>query len=276
MLKSLKPAILRCLPSFVVTRLKRLYYPRLVRNFDPARWPCSVSVQALIRPGDTVIDIGANIGYITGLFARWVGPIGQVHAFEPVPETFALLEHNVRAARWGHVAIYPLALSDASGHALMGIPAYGGGGGENLYESHLLDRNESGTEGERPVAVEKGTLDTCLPRIEGRLALIKIDVEGHEAAVVRGARKLLESHRPALVIEVNTDPDEPDSSASKMFGQLQSLGYSVYMPTADGVRPRPPGERGVDYLFLTPDQAELASVKSAKSVVKETSEPRRS
>ena len=153
----------------------------------------------------------------------------------------------------------------------MGIPAYGGGG-ENLYESHLLDRSEAAPDGERPVSVEKATLDSLPLRIEGRLALIKIDVEGHEAAVVRGALNLIEAHRPALVIEVNADPDEPESEASEMFGQLQSLGYSVYLPTTDGIRRRQPGERGVDYLFLTSEQADSASVKS---VGKETSEPKR-
>lgn len=246
----LRNILLRWMPAGWVAALKRRYYPRVVRNFDASRWPCAAAARGCVRPGDVVVDAGANIGYLSGLFSAWVGPSGSVHAFEPVPETFQLLVHNARVLRWTNVQLHPFALSDGNRAAVMAIPAYPEGG-ENLYESHLVDGNRGASAGERPVTVELRRLDDCLDIPAGRrISLVKIDVEGHEAAVIQGGLQLLERHHPALVIEIRGNPDEAGSSAHSVLRTLSGMGYEVFMPTPGGMRPRAVGEQGVDYVFL--------------------------
>src|SRR5262249_42101912 len=69
-------------------------------------------VQSLVHENDTVVDVGANIGYYTLIFARLVGPRGRVFAFEPDPGNFALLKKNVEANRYKNVVLVNAALSD--------------------------------------------------------------------------------------------------------------------------------------------------------------------
>lgn len=204
----------------------------------------------LVRPGSVVVDAGANVGYVTALLARWVGPEGRVHSFEPVPETFELLSRAVRKLRLNQVYLHPLALSDAARRAEIRIPCYADGR-ENLYESTL--ESPPWLQGEtRKVLIETTRLDDALGEEEAaRVSFIKMDVEGHEERALAGARRVLEKARPALMIEIDGNLDDPQSSAGRIAGQLQALGYGVFF-WQDGWRPRRPGESAVDYFFLLP------------------------
>ncbi|MFH0909801.1 MAG: FkbM family methyltransferase [bacterium] len=243
----------RILPAPAAIWIKKLYYPHLIRNFPEQRWPGAEIVRRLVRAGDCVVDAGANIGYVTALLSRWVGPAGFVHAFEPVPETFDLLQHNIRATRLRNVVAHACALSSDSGHAHMDIPQYSGGG-SNLYESRIAGA------GERPagaVRVETKRLDAFSAEWGRPVSCIKIDVEGHELDVLRGSKSTLERDHPALYIEVSGDPDDPSSSASELVQFLSEYGYAVHIH-ADGVlRPRRVGDTSTDYFFLTKQHLEL-------------------
>lgn len=234
------------MPRGLVRRLKRWHYPRLLRGYGMERWPESAIVTRLVQPGDHVIDAGANIGYISLLLSRMVGPLGVVHSFEPVPTTHEFLAHNVAALALHNIRVRRVAVSDTPGVARMATPDYVGGG-ENLYESHLVTDGsaETGT-----FEVEVARLDDQLGADADRVTFIKIDVEGHELAALRGANRILAA-RPALLIEVAGDPDAAGSQASELFAMLFRLGYSPWR-LADGqlVR-RVAGDRSVDYFFLT-------------------------
>jgi FkbM family methyltransferase len=104
------------------------------RLFEPfeTEW-----LENLVRPGDTVFDIGAHIGFYTLLLARLVGPAGKVLAFEPDPANFALLQQNVVLNRYANVALYNLALSSQAGSAALFLS------GDNAGEHRLWQPAEA-------------------------------------------------------------------------------------------------------------------------------------
>ncbi|MBX9700083.1 MAG: FkbM family methyltransferase, partial [Acetobacteraceae bacterium] len=129
------------------------------------------AMAALLRPGDVFIDAGANIGAHALQAARLVGPTGQVLAFEPNPGTRERLDANVALNGASQVRVLPLALSDRAGTAEL-FPDEA----RNAGAASLRPRPGSGA----PVVVPTATLDSVLQEhgITGRVALVKIDVEG--------------------------------------------------------------------------------------------------
>lgn len=248
---STKHRLLKWIPRGLQQRVRRWYHPRLVARFTPDRWPPAPGVKTLVRPGDCVVDAGANVGYVTALLANWVGPQGRVHSFEPVPQTAELLQRSVKKLRLRQVAVHCCGVSDRSGEARMAVPTYADGG-ENFYESRVLAAGEPAAG--REVRIWLRTLDAELAPDASRISFMKIDVEGHEEAALRGAVDIIERSRPALLVEINGNLDEPDSSAGRVVSFLAARGYRSYI-WENGWRLRRTGERAVDYFFLRDEQA---------------------
>ena len=143
------------------------------------------ALAALLDQGDCVLDVGANIGNHTVYFAGVVGC--RVHAFEPIPSTFAVLEENIRRNGLdGHVQAHMLALGDGDGHAEVAAFDPGNLGGTAL---RLKDHGDI-----RVSSIDH--LELCCP-----VRLIKIDAEGMDVSVLAGAKKLIERDRPVLACE---------------------------------------------------------------------------
>lgn len=246
---SLRHSLVRCLPAPVKRGLRAWNSTRQVRRFTAERWPEAAVVRRLIRPGDVVVDAGANIGYITALLAGWVGPSGFVHSIEPIPETFRLLQRSMRKLGLHQVHCHGCGVSDQPGQAMMEVPAYPDGA-ENFYESKVVT-SASARPGARGVPVELRTLDQVVGDSLPRVTFIKIDVEGHEDPALRGAQELLQRARPALLIEINGSVDQPDASTRRMLDLLAGLGYGLYQMGPGGLEPHRSGPRAVDYFFLT-------------------------
>lgn len=144
---------------------------------------------AVVRPGDTVVDVGAHFGIYSLLAARLVGPTGRVLAFEPDPASRAQLERNVAGAHAATVEVRPEAVADRAGRARL-VRAHGAGDAS-------LDAGDDGIE------VETVTLaDACAAR-GASPDVLKVDVEGGEAAVLAGASPALLAGLRALVLEVH-------------------------------------------------------------------------
>ncbi len=143
------------------------------------------ALAAMLDQGDCVLDVGANIGNHTVYFAGVVGC--RVHAFEPIPSTFAVLEENIRRNGLdGHVQAHMLALGDGDGHAEVAAFDPGNLGGTTL---RLKDHGDI-----RVSSIDH--LELC-----GPVRLIKIDAEGMDVSVLAGAKKLIERDRPVLSCE---------------------------------------------------------------------------
>jgi FkbM family methyltransferase len=206
--------------------------------FDP---PVTETLHRLIDPGDLVVDVGANLGYLTSLAAARVGREGKVIACEPHPRVYELLERN--AARWrevggvGEVEPLRVALSDSEGEGTL-IAAAGSTFDVHMGLATLGDEGVANPDGEE-IAVRLARLD----EIAGaeRIGVLKIDVEGHEPDVLRGASGLLE--RGAVRDIVFEDHDDYPSEATAI---VEDAGYELISLENDlwGLRLVPPEDRG--------------------------------
>ena len=208
-----------------------------------------------LTPGITVIDVGANLGFYTCLFARKVGPTGRVIAFEPTPSTFALLEQNVRINGVQDIVdCRCMALSDKAGIAQLNVFSDGRDAHNSLgvtqYSEHCVS--------EAVIDVPTVTLDTYLRPLEFRHGcFIKIDVEGFEYQVLRGGLDHLRRIEPlALMVELYEPiARQCGSSVLKTLELLESCGLDAYyMATAGRLRPLDAdGRRALVEARLPPD-----------------------
>ena len=147
----------------------------------------------LLRPGDTVVDIGAHAGRHLARFLDCVGPAGHVHAFEPLPSMHAGLK---KAFGRTNVSLHEVALTDTAGKIEF---VYADGAPE---ESGLRERvyNHPAAVTPRRIEVSAQTLDHYADTLRG-LRFVKIDVEGAEMNVLRGAAAVLARYRPVVSVE---------------------------------------------------------------------------
>lgn len=145
-----------------------------------------------VRPGSVVLDVGANVGSYTLLFAMWAGPAGRVFAFEPAPEAReGLRVHVALNGVTERVEIVPAAAAASVGSARFQIDGASGG-------NAIASGAGSGTPS---IEVETTTIDAFCEHRRVRPDVIKIDVEGAELAVLKGARRTLASPNVQAFLE---------------------------------------------------------------------------
>jgi FkbM family methyltransferase len=195
------------LPDSLRRRMRRWRYSSQIRQGTfKTDEPEFGQLEQWIRPGDTVIDVGANVGHYTVRLARIVGSTGRVIAFEPVPHTFAMLVENLESAALGHVTFVNAAATREPARLKFDVPQWEWGG-LNYYQSRVSDAGTTEVVG-LPV-------DAVLP--PGKVTFVKVDVEGHELACLHGCRRLLERDHPMLMVE-------GDETAVRDF--LAGFGYT--------------------------------------------------
>ena len=190
--------------------------------------PDEVAVlERYLKPGDVFVDVGANIGYLTAIGASLVGPSGQVHSFEPVPEYFRRLETLHAQNPSYNINVNQVALGDRRGTAEI-AQAADGNIGWNTMVPGLLEGNAA--RARHSVAMQR--LDEYLAeRGVTKVALLKIDAEGFELPVLRGASSFLEQARPRPTILVEVAPGAYPllgARVSDLFDLLRSYGYSGF------------------------------------------------
>lgn len=162
------------------------------------------------------VDVGANIGNHTVFFAKYMA--SRVVAIEPHPHNFEILNSVIMKNGLTNVQTIKTAVGCEKGTATLSLPE----GFENNAGSYAIS---PGSPGQDSVEVTVDSLDTILSQhIEDQqeITLIKIDVEGYEEQVLKGARYILENHRPHLVVEIHSA--EQHETIEK---QLASMGYRV-------------------------------------------------
>ena len=174
---------------------------------------------AIVRPGMTVLDIGANVGAYALVFAAWVGAKGRVFAFEPAPDACAGLRTHVTLNGFDdRVTIVQAAIAGSSGSAPFAVHPSGGA------SSLALESVANGTR----VTVPTQTIDDVCKAHELLPAVIKIDVEGAELDVLRGARQTLAL--PGLHAFVEFHPAAwrvAGISRAEIEGELAGQGFTV-------------------------------------------------
>lgn len=171
----------------------------------------------LLQPGMTVADVGANVGYLTALMARAVGPSGKVYAVEPAPANVDILRHNVRTNRLDNVEVLPFACGTARRERVLYLRP-----NATLHSLHP-GRDEDGLSEAR---VAERTLDDL---VHEPVDLVKIDTEGAEIDVLEGMGQLLENCSSLhLIVEWNVPGLQRAHRAPNALPVwLRSRGFSV-------------------------------------------------
>lgn len=166
----------------------------------------------VVRPGDTVIDAGANWGVHALYLARLTGPNGRVHAFEPHPQVVEELRWHVQHNHLNQVTVHPLGLLDSDCTMPFVL-------GQESKTSHVADASGHGhAPNERQVDVPFKTLDGFVAeQAITAIRLIKIDVEGAESRMLQGAANTIQRFRPHLVVELHSP--EQDLEVARMLTQ---------------------------------------------------------
>jgi len=148
------------------------------------------AIKREIRKGDTVLDIGAHIGYYTLLLAKLVGENGRVFAFEPEPSNFGLLEKNVKANGYSNVVLVQKAVSNQTGIAKLFLNRSNTGG-------HSLRKGRYTKDSIEVAAIR---LDDYFKDYDGKIDFIKMDIEGSEGEALRGMLSLLKKNNHLKII----------------------------------------------------------------------------
>jgi FkbM family methyltransferase len=163
---------------------------------------------ATVPHGGVWVDVGANIGNHTVYFSNYLAD--RVIAIEPHPETHALLAATVQRNRLHNVETHAIGASDTTGQTGMSVPT-----------EHDGDLIAAKIDPASATVIQLDTLDRLLKDVPA-VRLIKIDVEGHEMSVVRGAMEIIRRDRPDLVAEAHTE-----QHLAELLALLSPLGYRV-------------------------------------------------
>lgn len=177
-------------------------------------------VESLIKEGDTVIDIGANIGYYTLKFAKKVGENGKVYAFEPDPKNFEILKKNVDLNGYKNIYLFQVALSNRIGDDLLFL-------NDENHGDHQLYRSE---ETRKQVKVKTETLDKFVENeIIKKIDFIKMDIQGGEFNALMGMKRTL-NNNPQIKMITEFWPyglDAAGFSPREYISNLRSLGFHL-------------------------------------------------
>ena len=178
------------------------------------------TVKKIVKEGDIVIDLGANIGVYTLLLAKLVGDKGKVYAFEPSPESFMLLKKNIKENSYKNIIPVQKAVSNKSGKAKLYLTK------NNPGNNHLKNSDPAN---DKSVEVEVTTLDEYVKDFDKKINFIKMDVEGFEGYIIQGGMNLFTDQEVKLTTEVH-----PELSELSGFGQenylniLKKLNFNLY------------------------------------------------
>jgi FkbM family methyltransferase len=187
-----------------------------------------------VKPGETVLDVGAHIGLFTITAANLVGQEGKVYSFEPLPQNRSLLERSVIENGFTHrVVVEQAAVSDHTGVARMNVPDYT----TNSGGAHLLAVD--GAVQPDHVATKVSLVQLDAYRLRRPVSFIKIDIEGAEPLALRGATELLRSDRPVILSEIH--PAQLSRvcgyTPERFISEVKGYGYEGYSPTKNGLAP---------------------------------------
>jgi FkbM family methyltransferase len=181
-------------------------------------------LRELVEPGSAVIDVGANIGFFSLSFGRWVGPRGRVIAIEPERHNFESLRRRIDRAHLSAIVepIQAVAADQPGERRLAVNPTHPG-------DHRIADTGEP---------VRAVTLDQLTEGSSRRVSLVKVDVQGAEQIVLGGASRVLAKDRPALFVEVDDEALRNfGSSARELIETVVARGYVPHDLSRQGLRP---------------------------------------
>jgi FkbM family methyltransferase len=210
-------------------------------EWQPEIWS---SISAALPKDGVFFDVGAHIGYYSVKAARRVGHGGRVVAFEPNPEIVRLLRDNVESNKLSEIEVLPIACADRDQTLTFFASATANTGASSLAEANA-DPGMGGNS--KSYQVRARPIDDVVRELNvQRLDVMKVDVEGAEVYVLRGAIQSLNRFHPKIIAEVvPRQLENMKSSKEELFALLESLGYSIR---------RPLNETKTDWEFVHPSR----------------------
>lgn len=171
-----------------------------------------------IKEGDVVVDVGANIGYYTLLFAKLVGPSGKVYAFEPHPENFQILKKNILENGYRNVILEKKAVSSKNGIEKLYID-------KDMATRHSFLKSFVTTS--KFVEVDTITLDSYFGK--KKVDFVKIDVEGYEFQVLKGMNDLMDNKEICIITEFTPwNLKQQQINPNEFVNFFTSKGFGLY------------------------------------------------
>jgi len=184
-----------------LTCLSKLYFISfslgLLKNNKLYNYP--YFLKNVIKKGDVIIDIGANLGYLTTLFSKLVGNTGKVYAVEPVKPILEVLKKNTQ--KLNNVEILPFALGEENKSIQLGNNTIHRNG-FMASGSHTIINKETKVDVRFNAEMKKGS--EVFMQLE-KLDFIKCDIEGYEVIVLQELESIILKHRPILLVEARRD-----------------------------------------------------------------------
>ena len=205
-----------------------------LRDGNPENYE-SALIERVLKAGMTVVDVGANHGMFSLEAAHLIGRDGLVHAFEPTPRTRELLLSNLAANDLSTVKVFSSALGEASGTARLRV--HNELSGLNTLAALDVTWNQQKLAADEIIEVPVTTLSAHAETERlGHIDFLKIDVEGFELSVIRGARELLSEKRIDLILLEIGDGTCATAGVEpiEVLHELESLGYRLHSIDAEG------------------------------------------
>lgn len=180
-----------------------------------------IALTESLASGDYAIDVGANKGSYLWALSRAV-PKGRVFAFEPQPILADYLNQAYEAAGIKNIQIENMGISNQSGVLQLAIPGTGSSSPGASFERAVASRENC-----RSIDVTVSTLDAYFLKMPNKIGAIKIDVEGHELAVLQGGSELIKKHRPVVVCE-SEQRHMTTGSVNDIFDFFNNLNYQGF------------------------------------------------
>jgi len=240
--------------KFLNSSFLLLYRTGLLKNNEKYRY--HYFAKKLVREGDTVIDLGANLGYYSNLIKDWVGATGHLYSVEPVIPFNEILQWRLKDKK--QVTILPYALGTEEKDITLVIPknlSYLSTGLPNVYDSNSHGNlEEYGFKFE--ARMKKGSE---LFKDLDRLDFVKCDIEGYEEYVFPEMKPVFEKHKPIIQVETWGTHKKIVEDFLKGIGYQQfHLSEDKLVPTVEGHDPAV-----VDFIFIHPDNKKAVAQTSS-------------
>ena len=189
-------------------------------RWEPDSW---AAIRQHLPVGGTFVDVGAHIGYFSLKAAGVVGPTGKVIAVEANPDTARRLRDNVRASGANAIAVHPVACSDSDGALEFFASNRGNTGKASLSRENALQSGSvSAAHRVRTQPLDAIVIESAVSRVD----VIKMDVEGAELLVLKGAKRILARYSPVLIVELSDRLlQSMGTTTAGVKEYLQSFGY---------------------------------------------------
>ncbi len=205
-----------CLPCSGILRGYRMrldWYNN--RSYSYGTWETDVVdvLREVVREGFVAYDVGAHIGYYALILSKLVGPSGRVVSFEPVSSSYSFLAENIRMNHLTQVEAHNMAVTDRSGRLRFNIPS------DVPFPVGASFQEAGGVE------VEATSIDEFMREREKRLNFLKVDAEGAEDLVLKGACSAIHANHPIIIVEIHHFDGE--IGRSTVPDLLRSWGYEL-------------------------------------------------